>query len=91
MSCYAFTQEQANEVGGILETDGLDIVLAKKLCENWTRRSNHSDIRYSYSIPFVGKNFMNSISASNPAPLFLPTTAKDISWKIFQGLQLGLR
>ena len=51
---YAFTQEQADEVGGVLETDGLSIVLAKKLCEKWTRRGNHGDIRYSYNIPFCG-------------------------------------
>ena len=49
---YSFTQAQAAEVGGVLESDGLDIILAQKLCEKWTRRGNHGDIRYSYSIPF---------------------------------------
>ena len=51
---YAFTQAQADEVGGVLEIDGLDIILAKKLCEKWTRRGQHTDIRYSYRIPFCG-------------------------------------
>lgn len=50
---YAFTQAQADEVGGILESDGLNIVLAQKLCEKWTRRGQHGDIRYSYRIPFT--------------------------------------
>lgn len=45
-----FTQAQADEVGGVLEPDGLNINLAVKLCEKWTRRGNHSDIRYSYSL-----------------------------------------
>lgn len=49
---YPFTQAQADSVGGVLESDGLDIVLAQKLCEHWTRRGNHTDIRYSYRIPF---------------------------------------
>lgn len=51
---YPFTEAQANECGGVLETDGLNIVLAQKLCEKWTRRGQHSDIRYNYRIPFCG-------------------------------------
>jgi hypothetical protein len=51
---YPFTQAQADEVGGVLESDGLNILLAKKLCEKWTQRGQHGDIRYSYRIPFCG-------------------------------------
>lgn len=50
---YPFTQEQANEVGTVLETDGIPLLLAIKLCEQWTRRGQHESIRYSYRIPFV--------------------------------------
>lgn len=54
---YSFTQPQADEVGAILESDGLNIVLAKKLCEKWTKRGmQHDDIRYSYTIPFCEVN-----------------------------------
>ena len=52
---YAFTQAQADEVGAVLETDGINIIAAQKLCEKWTRRGNRSDIRYSYRIPFGGR------------------------------------
>ena len=52
-SQYAFTQAQADEVGGVLEPDGLNIVLAQKLCDNWTKRGGRSSVRYSYRIPFV--------------------------------------
>ena len=52
ISLKQFTQTQADEIGGVLESDGLDIVLAKKLCDMWTRRGKHSDITYSYRIPF---------------------------------------
>lgn len=51
---YPFTQEQANEVGAVLETDGIGILSAKRLCELWTKRGQHADIRYSYRIPFGG-------------------------------------
>jgi hypothetical protein len=51
-SIYPFTQAQADEVGGVLETDGLNIILAQKLCDNWTRRGNHTSVRYSYRLPF---------------------------------------
>ena len=47
---YSFTQEQASEVGGVLEPHGLDIVLASKLCAQWTRRGQHKSIRYSYNL-----------------------------------------
>lgn len=50
---YPFTQVQADEVGAVLESDGINIIAAKKLCEMWTTRGNRGDIRYSYSIPFV--------------------------------------
>ncbi len=49
---YEFTQEHADTVGGVLEEDGLNIVLAEKLCEKWNRRGQHVDIRYTYRIPF---------------------------------------
>lgn len=51
---YPFTQEQADEVGAVLETDGIGILSAKRLCELWTKRGQHADIRYSYRIPFGG-------------------------------------
>jgi hypothetical protein len=51
-SIHKFTQAQADDVGGVLETDGLNIILAPKLCDKWTRRGNHTSIRYSYRIPF---------------------------------------
>lgn len=47
---YPFTQVQADEVGGVLVPDGLDTILAAKLCEKWTRRGNHGDIVYRYSL-----------------------------------------
>ena len=50
---YPFTQGQANEVGAILETDGIPIQAAIKLCEMWTKRGQHEGIRYSYRIHFV--------------------------------------
>lgn len=53
---YPFTQAQADEVGGVLETDGLSVVLAQKLCDRWTRRGQHGDIRYSYRIPLCPTN-----------------------------------
>lgn len=49
---YTFTQVQAGEVGGALETDGLDITLAQKLCDRWNKLGDHGDIRYSYRIAF---------------------------------------
>lgn len=48
---YPFTQAQANEVGAVLETDGINIESAKRLCEKWTKRGNHGDIRYTYHVP----------------------------------------
>lgn len=51
---YAFTQAQADEVGAVLETDGISVISAKRLCEMWNKRGNHGDIRYSYRIPFGG-------------------------------------
>ena len=49
---YPFTQAQADEVGAVLETDGINIVAAQQLCEKWTKRGTHGDIRYTYRIPF---------------------------------------
>lgn len=49
---YTFSQAQADEVGGVLEADGLDYVLARKLCTLWTRRAGlgqYGSIRYSYT------------------------------------------
>lgn len=58
---YPFTQVQADEVGGVLEPDGLNIVLAQKLCDMWTRRGQHTSIRYSYWIPLTPRrNVMNN-------------------------------
>lgn len=50
---YSFTQDQAQEVGGVLTPDGLDIRLAGRLCERWTRQGRHQGIRYTYSIPVL--------------------------------------
>lgn len=47
---YPFTQEQANEVGAVLEAEGLNYEAARLLCERWTKRGNHTSIRYSYSL-----------------------------------------
>jgi hypothetical protein len=47
-----FTQAQADEVGAVLETDGINIVAAQRLCEKWTKRGSRGDIRYSYRVPF---------------------------------------
>lgn len=50
---YTFTQVQADSVGGVMQPDGLDIVLARKLCEKWTREGKlGGDIKYTYCIPF---------------------------------------
>ena len=49
---YPFTQAQADEVGAVLETDGISIVSAQQLCAKWTKRGAHGDIRYTYRIPF---------------------------------------
>jgi hypothetical protein len=46
---HAFTQQQADEVGGVLEPDGLGYRTARILCERWTRRGQYGDIRYSYT------------------------------------------
>lgn len=61
-SQYSFTQAQADEVGGVLEADGLDIVLAQKLCDRWTRRGQHESIRYSYRIPLCPTNTPEELS-----------------------------
>ena len=45
---YPFTEAHANEIGGTLEVDGLDVILAQKLCDKWTRRGNHDDVKYRY-------------------------------------------
>lgn len=45
-----FTQIQAREVNGVLESDGLSVVLASKLCALWTRRGQYADVRYSYTL-----------------------------------------
>lgn len=50
---YPFTQAHADEVSTILEIDGISLLAAIKLCEQWSRRSQHDSIRYSYRIPFV--------------------------------------
>lgn len=45
---YPFTQEQADEVGAVLEPDGINIEAAHKLCNKWTRLGNRGDIIYRY-------------------------------------------
>ena len=54
-----FTNQQAMEMGAVLEPDGLDITAAIKLCEKWNRTAEQSSkngkFRLSYSIPFVKK------------------------------------
>lgn len=46
----SFTEAQINSVGGVLERNGVDIVLAQKLCNTWSVYGNHKDIKYSYNI-----------------------------------------
>ena len=52
-----FTEAQAAEIDSVLETDGLSIVNAIRLCQKWNRAAlqypTNNDIQYSYSIPFV--------------------------------------
>lgn len=50
-----FTEAQATEGGGVLETDGLSLHVAVKLCEKWNRLGSIGPIFYDYSIPFVTK------------------------------------
>jgi hypothetical protein len=45
-----FTQRQANEVGGVVHDDGLDIVLARALCEKWTRIGSKGNITFEYRL-----------------------------------------
>lgn len=45
-----FTAIQAAEAGAILHSDGICLRSALKLCESWTRRGQHRDVRYSYRI-----------------------------------------
>jgi hypothetical protein len=45
---YPFTQEQANEVGAVLEADGLNELAARKLCNKWTRLGSRGDVIYRY-------------------------------------------
>jgi len=56
---YPFTEAQAAEIGAILESDGLSLIAAIKLCGKWNntveRYSKNGKIRVSYSIPFVKK------------------------------------
>jgi len=47
---YPFTKEHADAIGGVLEPDGLNIELAQKLCDKWTKRGNRGDIRYTYRL-----------------------------------------
>lgn len=49
----SFTQAQANEVGAVLETDGIPIKSAIRLIEMWNRRGASGPIKYRYSIPFI--------------------------------------
>lgn len=48
----SFTQAQADEAGTVLELDGIGILAARKLCNLWTKRGAHSDVVYTYRIPF---------------------------------------
>lgn len=47
---YKFTQAQADEVGSVLEPNGLNIKSAQSLCEKWTCRGNRGSIRYTYRL-----------------------------------------
>ena len=51
-TCY-FSQAQADEIGAVLESDGISIKAAIRLCEMWTKRGNFGQIKYIYTIPFV--------------------------------------
>lgn len=50
---YPFTQAQADEVGAVLETDGIAIKSAIRLIEMWNRRGDRGSIKYRYGIPFI--------------------------------------
>lgn len=41
-----FTQSQANEIGAVLENDGISLEAAKKLCKKW----NKMNPTYHYNI-----------------------------------------
>jgi hypothetical protein len=50
-----FTENQANECGGVLNKDGLTLALAHKLCEKWTRQGTSAHYRsagvtYEYNV-----------------------------------------
>lgn len=42
-----FTQSHADEIGTVLENDGIPLELAKKLCKKWNKMNSN----YHYSIP----------------------------------------
>lgn len=54
-----FTEAQAAEINAVLESDGLAITAAIKLCDKWNRTaeqySKNGKFRLSYSVPFVKK------------------------------------
>ena len=48
-----FTQEQANTVGAVLETDGISLHAATKLVKLWNDERKRQGTEGIYSIPFV--------------------------------------
>ncbi len=50
-----FTEAQAASVGTVLETDGINIIMAQKLIQKWRDESARSNSNRQYSIPFVKK------------------------------------
>lgn len=47
---YPFTQAQADEVGAVLEPDGINIKSATRLIEMWNKRGARGSVKYRYSI-----------------------------------------
>jgi hypothetical protein len=56
---HPFTAEHAAEAHSVLETDGLPIDAAIRLCQKWNgmseRHPGPAYLRFGYSIPFVKK------------------------------------
>lgn len=59
-----FTEAQAAEIGAVLESDGLPIIHAIRLCQKWNNAAmqypTSNNIQYSYSIPFVKKEYTDA-------------------------------
>lgn len=50
-----FSEGQAALVGGVLESDGLSIVKANRLCEMWNRQGGFRGVKYTYK-PLTSEN-----------------------------------